>query len=369
MLFEGSNGAPNFDRPYIQCNQLDDIYARGLLYDPTNNTWFYDNALEYTMDRAHSGYIGRYDFNLSGNVHNRIYWGITVGISGVHYKHYSEYVENIDNNYFVQVQDDRKITGTGADIKAGIIFRPIDESPFRVGLSISTPTWYDLTTSNYTTLSDLNTLNNTGGSDHNGEEYDFKLYTPWKFGLSLGHTIDNWVALGASYEYADYGHLDSRYITDSHYDWWYDDYTDRSESDEVMNRHTSATLRGVHTLKLGAEFKPSPELAVRFGYNYVSPMYEKDGFKDGTLDSEGSYYSSATDFTNWEATNRITCGLGYQIGKLNLSAAYQYSSQNGNFQPFMSYMDNQTAADDNIANEVKVSNKRHQLLVTLNYTF
>ena len=369
MLFEGSNGAPNFDRPYIQCNQLDDIYARGLLYDPTNNTWFYDNALEYTMDRAHSGYIGRYDFNLSGNVHNRVYWGITVGISGVHYKHYSEYVENIDNNYFIQVQDDRKITGTGADIKAGIIFRPIEESPFRVGLSISTPTWYDLTTSNYTTLSDLNTLNNTGGSDHNGEEYDFKLYTPWKFGLSLGHTIDNWVALGASYEYADYGHLDSRYITDSHYDWWYDDYTDRSESDEVMNRHTSATLRGVHTLKLGAEFKPSPELAVRFGYNYVSPMYEKDGFKDGTLDSEGSYYSSATDFTNWEATNRITCGLGYQIGKLNLSAAYQYSSQNGNFQPFMSYVDNQTAADDNIANEVKVSNKRHQLLVTLNYTF
>lgn len=370
LLFEVNNNlTPVFNHPYAQCNQLDDIYARGLNYNEKDNTWYYDNAQSYTLDRAHSGYIGVYDFNISGNSNDRIYWGLTVGIHDIHYKHYGEYFEDFGDGYSIIVEDDREITGSGADIKFGLIFRPVEYSPFRVGLSVATPTWYELNTENYTTLTDYNSTNGKGGADANNESYDFKLFTPWKFGLSLGHTVDNWLALGLSYEYADYGHLDSRYITDSHYNWYTDDYTVRSESDDVMNRHTAQTLRGVSTLKLGAELKPDEDVAIRFGYNYVSPMYKKDGFKDGTLDSDASYYSSATDYTNWGATNRFTCGLGYQIGQLNLSAAYQYSAQSGDFEPFMSYVDNDNALNDNIANVVKVNNKRHQFLLTLNYTF
>lgn len=364
LLFEGNGaGAPNFDRANIQCNQLDDIYARNLLYDQNTNTWYYDEANSYTMDRSHTGYIGEYDFNMSGNINNRVYLGLTIGLYDVNYKHYGEYVEQLPGNYWIRVADDRKISGGGADVKFGMIIRPVETSPFRIGLSVATPTWYDLSTSNYTTLTD------ESGSASNHENYDYRLNTPWKFGLSLGHTIGNSIALGASYEYADYGHLDSRYKTGEHYNWWYDDYTETSESDEPMNRHTAATLKGVSTIKLGAELKPVPEMAVRFGYNYITPMYEKNGFKDGTINSAGSYYSSATDYTNWEGTNRITCGLGYQMGNLKLDAAYQYQVRNGNFEPFMSYTDANDAADDNIADIVKVNNKRHQVLLTLTYTF
>ena len=98
-------------------------------------------------------------------------------------------------------------------------------------------------------------------------------------------------------------------------------------------------------------------------------MYKPDGFKDGTLDTDGSYYSSATDYTNWEGTNRITAGLGYTFGKLNLDLAYQYGATNGNFSPFMNYVDNQDWNNDNVASEVSVSNKRHQLLFTIGYRF
>ena len=56
-------------------------------------------------------------------------------------------------------------------------------------------------------------------------------------------------------------------------------------------------------------------------------------------------------------------------GRMNMDVAYQYSATNGEFSPFMSYVDNDTPADDNIANSVSVSNKRHQLLFTLGYTF
>ena len=212
-------------------------------------------------------------------------------------------------------------------------------------------------------------MSDAGGSVYNSEDYEFKLYTPWKFGVSAGTTFGSSLAVGASYEYTDYGTMDTRYKTGEHYSWWYDDYYEDSESDDVMNRHTADMLKGVSTLKLGAEFKAAPEVAVRFGYNYVSPMYQKDGYKDGTLSSEASYYSSATDYTNWEATHRITCGLGIQLDKVNLSAAYQYATQNGYFEPFMSYRDSQTAADDNVADAIKVSNKRHQVLLTATYTF
>ena len=362
LLFEG-NGAPNFNKPYVACNQLDDMYARNLLYDYDTNTWYYEEANSYTMDRRHWGYIGDYDFNLSGNINNRVYLGMTIGIHDVNYKHYSEYTEYFPQNSPIQVADDREIEGTGADIKLGLIFRPIETSPFRIGLSVTTPTWYDLDTHNYTTMSDA------GGSVYNSEDYEFKLYPPWKFGVSAGTTFGSSLAVGASYEYTDYGTMDTRYKTGSHYSWWYDDYYEDSESDDVMNRHTADMLKGVSTLKLGAEFKAAPEVAVRFGYNYVSPMYQKDGYKDGTLSSEASYYSSATDYTNWEATHRITCGLGIQLDKVNLSAAYQYATQNGYFEPFMSYRDSQTAADDNVADAIKVSNKRHQVLLTATYTF
>lgn len=348
-------------------NQLDYLYYNSLITDQ-NGDYFYTDATGYMMNRANTGYIGEYDFNISGNINDRIYLGLTFGISDVNYKSYSEYVESLIDKGAdagnVLISDERRISGTGFNIKAGVIIRPIEENPFRIGVSVATPTWYDLTTSNSTYL----TNNSTVGLYDNGqigESYDFKLYTPWKFGLSLGTTFGNFLAVGASYEFADYGSLDSRLNTGSGYDFDYGGYWESSSSDDNMNRHTENTLKGVSTFKIGAELKPDSKFSVRLGYNYVSPMYEKFGFKDGTISSPGSYYSSATDYTNWKATNRITCGIGYMLGKLSLDLAYQYSVQSGDFYPFA----NDARFQDNRCNAVNVDNKRHQMLLTLGYHF
>ena len=363
---------PDYDYPYASCNQLDDIYSKELNF--FQNAYF--NSSEYQFDRAHKGYIGEYDFNISGNINNRVYLGLTVGIHDVHYKGYSEYRETLTEMVYkgipealgaepIMVADSREITGTGFDVKMGVIFRPVETSPFRIGLSVATPIFYELRTKNSTTISDTETTFRTDG----GSGYKFKLYTPWKFGLSLGHTIGTQVALGASYEYADYTAMDSRNITGRYYDSWTDTYSDNSASDNEMNDHADRTLKGVHTLKLGAEFKPDKDIALRIGYNYVSPMFQKDGFKDGTLNSNGTFYASATDFTNWEDTHRLTVGGGYTIDKFNISLAYQYSTTKGTFYPFMSYTDKTDPHYDNIVDGVSVKNNRHQLLLTLGYTF
>ena len=346
---------------------------KGVIVNQTTGLPVYYNATGYDFGRSTTGYIGQYDFNVSGNSNDRFYWGFTVGIYDVHYNGSSLYSESlVDGNTAigdVAMNDERKITGTGFDVKAGLIFRPAEESPFRIGLYVHTPTWYDLTTRNYTVL-DNKTSEAYGSSDYgkSSESYDFKFYTPWRFGVSLGHTVGNYLALGATYEYADYTTNDIRVNDGGEVDYW-GNYYETSSRDEAMKQNIKNSLKGVHTVKLGMEFKPEKNFAVRLGYNYQSAMYNKNGFKDGSLESYGTYYASTTDYTNWKDTHRFTAGVGYNYGKFSFDLAYQYSQTNGDFYPFMSYVDNSEPKFDNVCDAVKVSNKRNQLLFTVGYKF
>lgn len=360
-----------------QCfSQVDYLLWNAFLVDKDDGNAYYYNGYDYLFAREQQGYISNFDLNLSGNHNDRIYWGITFGIKDVNYKHDQVYSEDLDDSKgnaagYYDMVDSRDITGQGFDIKAGIIFRPIDASPLRIGLSIATPTWYELRSSNYTQIINKGydeQYKHAIGLEPSyswSDEHKYKLFTPWKFGASLGYTIGKEIALGASYEYADYSSIDNRNITgvDFNLDG---SSTTASESDKVMNRHTEKSLCGVSTLKLGAEYKPMPELAIRAGYNYVSQMYEDKAERTTMLNADGCYYSSTTDFVNWKATNRFTFGVGFNIDNFNIDVAYQHSEQKGDFHPF------ETITVDDAINKApvaKVNNNRDQFLITLGYKF
>ena len=356
------------EREDLTYSQLDALYKENLLYDNRTKKYYYFPASDYLYNQQNKGYIGEYDMNLSANINDRVYLGLTMGIHDVHYKGYTEYTEkfvpNVNNIPDLTLNDSREITGTGFDVKLGAIIRPMAERPFRLGAYIHTPVWYDLTTSNYTGLKYGTARPNVG------ETYDFRVNTPWKFGLSAGTTLADRIALGATYEYAAYNAMQTRIKDGGTYDWYYGTYYESSHNDRAMNNHTEDALKGQHTLKLGAEARITDHFSLRAGYNYLSALYKDAAVKDGSLNSPGTYYASSTSYVNWKDTNRFTFGLGWNVWRFNIDLAYQYSQQNGTFYPFMNYHEGSApSVEDNIANPTQVNNKQHQLLLTMGYKF
>ena len=346
-------------------NGVDENFLNAYGTDKDGNM-YWNNGKSYLFGQYQKGYIGSYEFNVSGNINDRVYLGATFGFHDVNYRSNSYYVENYQNGAYNESWESLKIDGDGFDIKAGAIFRPIEASPFRIGVYVNSPVFYDLTLRG---AADLTPNGDNSKDQGQASNYDFKLNTPWKFGLSMGHTVGNSLALGLTYEYSDYGTIDNRVKDGQYYDSWYGEYYETSSSDANMNDHVKTNLKGVSTLKLGVEYKPLTELAFRAGYNYVSPIFKETSFRDGTVVSYGSSHSTSTDYTNWKATNRLTLGLGYQMKKFSLDLAYQFDSTKGDFYPF---------GNEYLANGYKetvtpsatdVSFKHHQLLLTMGYRF
>ncbi len=368
-----------------------------------DSRWDYATDMEYINDdvvgqtlggySAANGYVGRYDnhgyvsnfnFNFSGNIHNRIFVGVSLGLKSVNYYNDNYYDESLVdvNNYAhgtYNLSESRNITGSGFDIKFGAIFLPVEDSPFRIGLYLHTPTWYDLEcTRDLNVAAQFNDYNLSATKRYKYDYY-YKITTPWKFGISMGHTINNIVAIGATYEYADYSSIKNKLVE-------YDDYGIYYK-DETMDRNTKSSLKGVHTAKIGIEVKPVPEVAIRMGYNYVSPAFKTTANKSYLTDIE---YSDASigrsyttyDYINWKATNRLTFGLGFAISEnFNLDISYQYSMQKGEYHPFNDINDVSTYSlvagkeeyttfkYSNIGTPTTVKNTRHQINATLGYRF
>ena len=288
------------------------------------------------------------DLNLSFNSSDRFYYGLSIGIYDFDYSRESFYEElGIDGEYY-DFSNWYRTKGTGVDFKLGFICRPIEDSPFRFGIAVHTPTWYRLTYANGSTLY----LNDEFVDGGDSGDRDFNFTSPWKFNFSLGHTIGNYLALGAEYEYTDFSA--SKYKLQACSDeYWFDDF----------NAAIKNNLKGQHTFKLGIEGKPVDCFSIRAGYNYVSSAFKKDAYNSIAY---AEPYTD-TDYTNWGAINRVTFGLGYRWHGGYFDVAYQYQAQKGDFYAF----DNYWEADGAVytLKPTKISNNRSQILATIGFKF
>ena len=296
------------------------------------------------------GGINQYDFNVAFNIEDRFYIGATLGIYDVDYDRFTSYTEELNDDYGddnggYTLDNYYGLQGTGVDLKLGVIFRPVEDSPFRLGFAIHTPTWYELTESyNATLSSDIYAYDDAYKqtlSDYltqNYLSYDYRMVTPWKFNVSAGTTLGGLVALGAEYEYSDYGSskledIDGYELGDQ---WSVEDY-----------------LKGVHTFRVGMEARLAPQFSVRAGYNYTSAAFADDAY------SALASYRTSTDFNNTKEKNTVTFGLGYRGNVVYADLAYKYDMYKSDFYAF----------DDIDLPATKVDNNRQQVVFTLGARF
>lgn len=282
-----------------------------------------------------SGGIDAFDFNLSFNLMDAVYLGVTLTAYDVDRRLESTYSETFYggdytlNNYYLT-------TGSGYDFKLGVILRPIEESSFRIGVAATTPAVYNLRDYNSAIISSnimFDEFDDAGefiGSyvesfkmdtqhkDAYGEDCytDYTMIAPAKLNLSLGGTIGTSWALGAEYEYSNYGATKL--------------YYKNGDENSIMNQHTNDNFRGQHVLRMGVEKMFAGSYYVRAGYNYISSGYKADAWKMIPLNS----VQTNTAYKNLKSTNNVSCGVGYRGDVFYADAALLYSHQTADFYPF-----------------------------------
>ncbi len=359
------------------------------LFNQDKDGFFYNPSSAYNNRYTHysTGSTQSFDLNASINLNDRAYIGATFGIENVDYNRYSMYTEEREfkdgdqawiDDY--ELYNDQDIDGYGINFKVGTIVRPFEDSPFRVGLAIETPTWYRLKSK---TIHEIKSKWDNEGNYSESNYYSYPGYddsyleyivrTPWRARLSIGSTLDKYLAWGVEYEFANYAKNHMKYPDDYEY---YDGSSFAGKSDRAMNRLNKDMLRGQHTLKAGIEFKLADDWALRFGYNYISSIYKDKARLDQTRPSDAFDYVTSTNYMNLSDINILACGLGYRYKKFYMDMTYKFRQQNGDFYAFDDSFTNDPqfrAANPDLAGvklePVELNLNRHTITWTVGFKF
>lgn len=341
-----------------------------------NGAGAYDayNAWGNSYGKACSGSNQAYDFNFSFNLYDQYYFGLTATAYNVYQNSYMLYSEGLLNadgsdDGCYDMDNTSKLTGTGFDLKLGFIVRPIRESNFKIGLTLTTPTWYELSYRNELRLASYTDTYGDNVARPFYCSYDYNVRSPWKVGLSLGNTFFNRLAVGAEYEYADYSACSVSYDDDYfYYDGLFWD-NNTVTKDRELNRQIDRYLKGTHTLKLGAELMITPNIFVRGGYNHISSAFDKDAWLNHFINSASVDVATKTDYLNLSGINRFTAGFGLKFGNFYADMTWLYQHQRGTLYAFNAAEDPDAEIFVNACPGTRLSLNKSQTMLTLGYKF
>lgn len=270
-----------------------------------NGNYIYDIFLAGPLNQAYSRNItgSKYDvlFNVGFNFGDTFFVGANLGVTSLNYNYDECYKEAAENPSAFEIDFGDKgktcfsdyrtrysytADGSGVFGKIGFLWRPVDG--LRVGAAVQTPTIMEI---NERWIQDVN-LNYTDAS-FNGSaktpegDYSYRLRSPYRLNAGAAFTFAGMALLSADYEMTDYSTM--KFMSKD--GGWSND-TFSSLNDQIRN------CMGVsHMVRVGAEFKPLPEIAVRAGYNFTTtPEYVYEGNSKTKLN---------------DRINAFSVGLGY----------------------------------------------------------
>lgn len=227
----------------------------------------YDGHLiEQKASVVRSGAINEMTLTVGGNYNDKLFIGATLGFPFLDFREKITYQENpaetdnIGNVTSYTLYTQQKNSGTGVNLKLGVIYQPAEF--VRIGVGFHTPTYYwkikdYLYRELYTEYVNIPDLPN---SKYQYENYNnFSLTTPLKFNVSTSFLINKRAFIAAEYEFENYG-MASLYE---------DNYDYIRENEAIQEKFGAA-----HYIRVGAEVNVTQGFALRAGYRLKTSPYK-----------------------------------------------------------------------------------------------
>lgn len=345
---------------------IDILGFNGNLIKPVSggyDTYLFDNeTVDPELNISERGSVETYDFTLGTNFSEKLYLGVTFSLTDMHYSissRYSEFFGNTTDGF--DLTNSLTEDGSGYGVSLGAIFRPVDA--LRIGLSYHSPTWYNMSRSFwgdiYSEITFDDKIEKTEASAPDKDPYgvfDYKLQTPHRWTASIAGIIGANAIVSLDYELTDYTAMDMQDSNGS------SAYYDNNE-----NLYINEDFRKASTVRIGAEYRVTPQFSIRAGYAWMQNPYVKQ-VKDGNVGIMISSTGTIPHYTIEGDVNYITCGLGYRFTKnFYMDAAFVYRTQTDDLYYFPKYFsDAQLLVDSTPA---KFENKMYKGVLTLGYKF
>ncbi|MDJ1492838.1 hypothetical protein QNI19_07830 [Cytophagaceae bacterium DM2B3-1] len=292
--------------------------SRNATVDPQTNELIED-PFEVSQSETWTTTGGRsqWSFAWGGNWADKLYMGVSLGISSIRYestKGYTEVVNESTLNFLDQftVTDNLKVNGTGFNATLGLNYRPVDW--VRIGWSFSTPTLYRLNEVSFTSLStrvkDPSTVggNNPIGFRTVDNEFDYNLTTPLRTSVGIAFFFEKYGFISGDVEYMPYK---GARIGGS--DW----STDNSGLSErvTINNQIKQTYTNTFNYRVGGEFRYQI-FRIRAGFAYQTDPYQQriDDLNRSLLSYSG--------------------GVGIKLSNFYSDLGVMYSQSKGGYTPY-----------------------------------
>ena len=351
---------------YVGIINTNDGYMQGLFGQGTTGNAYYE-----VEERGHAD---EYNIGFGGNIANKLYFGLDFGILDLDYKSYQTYEEDLNNAYVMaddidlftspiineNTRADWSLTnylhtsGTGVNFKFGLIWKPIQA--LRFGAAFQTPTYYDmrdtyLVSANMLAYEDNNLLYRASKSSNDGYNYSgtYTIKTPWHFMGSVAGVIGTNAILSMDYEYVA---NETMRIGD-----------DRSNDYPDVTDNVKAYFKPSHIIRVGGEYRLTPNWSVRAGYSYKTTQVEK-GVDDYDYNIATVGTNPAYQYDN--AVHNITGGFGYRYQKFYADLAYVHKMRKSVYNAF-SPINDDYGYEPNVSADVTDHNNRISLTLGMRF--
>jgi hypothetical protein len=336
---------------------------QGYFYTPLHN-----EPITNSLELVENGSVNNYDFTIGTTLGKKVNVGLTLTVTDIYYNLSSRYSEEFERGESAGFDLRNYLTteGAGVGAKIGVIYRPVNE--LRIGVAYHTPVWCSLTDTYSAEM------------EHNVTEYvidtypdykpgivpprpyiygnDYRFKTPDKWVMSIAGVMGNKFIASLDYELANYQDMKFKGEVNE---------LDAESMYDSDNRYISEDYEPASTVRVGLEYRFTPQFSGRIGYAWMQNPYDAE-YREGTnIDRVTAIAGSTTIYRIEGDASYFTGGVGYRFNRnFYLDLAFVYKTQKDDLYPFPTVFD----SDGNpLINRYSLKNTNIKGLLTLGYKF